>query len=1683
MRWNLISLINIVAQRQFLLFAILIFGIGLPLELLAQDEDSTPQRGLTPTGSYLTGEIETISTQNGNLMLNIPLVTMPKGRGGSFGSTMRLVYNSKIWDTHHESGMNDQGTQEVDKTILGASDEGGWRYGFKYGLHLFDRRDLYNVAAPQPICPDPAAYYVWKLYVIFPDGSHHEFRPTGFPLAAGYSYIRPDGWATDCSTGVEQPSVSGPMTYFNVDGTYAKLEFAHDSDSNWWNNSWTLYLADGGRVSCNPATSGAQTIMDRNGNSITIQDITLSTGHLASQVADPLGRLMLIEHYSSNVDWIYLLENSSSTTPLNKWTVNWRTIVVNKTYISGASAHDVVSESFYVADQILLPSELPGNLRYAFDYNAGTANPSYGWGEVSSIILPPGTSSNGAQVTYAYNYDNSNNNFASSLILKNRPIQKNESCRLEYDGTTQSNTETWTYGSTLNSLLVTGPDGGILEEFYEQSAPPLSWNHKQLFKTSQSNGRVVERLWLPNTPYGEYDANPYVKTEFTSIRNSSGTLTKTAIKDYNYDKNGNMSRLAEYDWVDYGTVPRDGNGRPTGVPASAPLKRVVTNTYNNATPDATNTTTDSANAYHKSTCPYLRNAIATQETASDTQTLSRAEFTYDNASTTGNLTQLRSWDSAQGSLIRPLSSGNSITVQHQYDGYGNRTYTTDARGYQTHWTYGVINGFSGLYPTQVEVAINDPSMKRTSTMGYNFARGWLIRNTDVDNNVATSTSYDVLGRPTLVRAAEGKSEETQTATTYNDLKRRVIVRPDLNTVGDGSLISIGHFDELGRVRLSRQIEDGNLPSDTDETTGIKVQTRYRQSAGYRYTLVSNPYRAAYSNGAGSETTMGWILSQTQLDSSGNRVLLLQTISYSGAALPAPWDSNSTTTGTVTAVPDGFYTTVTDQASKVRRSKVDGLGRLIEVTEDPSGLAYVTTYTYDALSNLTQVTQGSQPRTFNYSSLSRLTSATNPESGTMSYQYDGNGNLTQRTDARGTVTAYVYDPLNRLTNRNYTVAGSTTATANVTYTYDGTGTNFKGRLRSVGTGDSTTNFTQYDALGRVLASSQATPSSGGQTYTFGYTYNRAGALKTETFPSGRIVTSGYDPAGRLNGVTGQKSGESNKTYTTSFTYSPQGAVGVMKLGNLWEHSNFNSRLQPTQIGLGTSSTDSSKLRLDYGYGTTNNNGNALSQGITIGTTSFSQSYEYDALNRLLSAREGSNWSQTYAYDRYGNRAVTAGSSYETGSAMIPVALTEFNTASNRFTSPSVYDSAGNLTNDKVARTMAYDAENRQTQFNAGLGISSYAYDGDGRRVRKVYNGETTVFVYDALGRLAAEYKNSAVSGAGGTTYIAQDHLGSNRVTTDSTGNIKSRHDYFPFGGEIISTIGSRSSITGYSVTDPLRFRYTSKERDTESGLDYFLARYHSAAQGRFTSVDPAFLFKADLDMPQKWNRYVYVLNNPFFYVDPDGRRTIIYGGTFNGGASWGQPGTAFNAAVSRTFCEQAKVMMWSGDNNIYARKRAALELAIETATVGSGELLNIVSHSHSKNIVYEYTQLPGVHKIDNLITLGGPEVNYHMLNPEKVGNYFNVYSVWDSVQSLLGGLEILTFAQKHLTFAGRTNQSAINIDATLYREGNDWRLAGHSDLHNVSIWNQFLEMRILEKNLRLREVVTVTLYNESRNNLK
>jgi RHS repeat-associated protein len=93
----------------------------------------------------------------------------------------------------------------------------------------------------------------------------------------------------------------------------------------------------------------------------------------------------------------------------------------------------------------------------------------------------------------------------------------------------------------------------------------------------------------------------------------------------------------------------------------------------------------------------------------------------------------------------------------------------------------------------------------------------------------------------------------------------------------------------------------------------------------------------------------------------------------------------------------------------------------------------------------------------------------------------------------------------------------------------------------------------------------------------------------------------------------------------------------------------------------------------------------------------------------------------------------------------------------------------------------------------------------------------------------------------------------------------RHDYAPFGEEITDAEGQ--------IQYGDRKLFTGHERDTETTLDYFGARYYRSDIGRFTTVDPELNVNAALLDPQRWNRYGYARNNPLRYTDPDGRAIV------------------------------------------------------------------------------------------------------------------------------------------------------------------------------------------------------------------
>ena len=335
-------------------------------------------------------------------------------------------------------------------------------------------------------------------------------------------------------------------------------------------------------------------------------------------------------------------------------------------------------------------------------------------------------------------------------------------------------------------------------------------------------------------------------------------------------------------------------------------------------------------------------------------------------------------------------------------------------------------------------------------------------------------------------------------------------------------------------------------------------------------------------------------------------------------------------------------------------------------------------------------------------------------------------LTSKTDARGVTATLTYDALNRIVTKSY--SDSTPAAR---YCYDGqvydTASSLcvtpgsaiaysTGRLTGQGVqGVGATNFTSFDQLGRVLASEQKTyTGTAYSTYTFAYSYNLDGSLKSQTYPSGRVVDFTYDDSGRPSSVQEPNSGPS---YLASVVYAAHGGVDNMQLGNLLvEQTCYNDLLQPVARRLGDATSSgcavqpsTDLLHLGFGYGAaTTNNGNMMQQTIWApdngsgAAWQVTQDYTYDQVNRLATAEEKlggvPQWSRTYDYDHFGNRWVD-GHTGHTLHFATPTLQSDIDAATNRLTGTGItYDNAGNLTahpHITPGGWMTYDANNKMT----------------------------------------------------------------------------------------------------------------------------------------------------------------------------------------------------------------------------------------------------------------------------------------------------------------------------------------------------------------------------------------------------
>lgn len=832
----------------------------------------------------------------------------------------------------------------------------------------------------------------------------------------------------------------------------------------------------------------------------------------------------------------------------------------------------------------------------------------------------------------------------------------------------------------------------------------------------------------------------------------------------------------------------------------------------------------------------------------------------------GLVTKVQLWTNANG----PSPNLPDISFRHKYDIFGNELKAEvgccSVKIFEFRDTPLTTPPTSAMYWSAPFSATDGSGPTLQTNYSYDFNTSFLKSQTD-PNGLVTSYAPDPAMRLRTV--------------TYPKLTGDTNANPTLDTFFADASNSLSNTDTL-TYQSKFTYFDGS-------TQKVQISSQWLDGAGQsiRQGSASGPTIASFDATKVVYDELGRLRKSTNpyntTNSDGNTTGLPNPTVYDYDGLSRAMTVTLPDSSTITRAYNGAVTTVTDQAGRQRQSETDGLGRAIRVTEmDTSNqLAWNTTYGYDKNDNLTLVNQGDQTRAFKYDSLSRMTYERTPEEdATISdgtniwsahYTYTSFDALSTRQDSRGVVTNYSYDGINRLYQVGYTLPNpnpnNVLATATVNITYGSTAPKL-GNVEEVKQTDSQNivpwkeNYS-YDSLSRMLSKTVSFDNQA-YAYTTGYGYNQAGQLTQMTYPSSRVVKFGFDDRGRL-----QKVGDGNSTtrYISSMSYQPSQQVGSISLNNgVTENYSYSAdRLQMTSQTATKSGSTLMSLTYNYvaaksrsgGVGTGNANTGQLMDitGSQINGQQRNESYNYDPVARLTQA-SGFYAQRNYTYDRWGNRTAISGGASQTVAMQQPGGGVTNNRIASVNSGPSyTYDASGNSTYD-AAHNYGYDGESRIVTVDSG---ATYFYDTANRRVKKVAGGYTTYYVWEGS-NVVAEYGNVPV-GSGGTRFYHADPL-SNRMITDGSGVVKGTMDNLPFGED------------GGVVGENEKHRFTSYERDGETGTDYAMNRQYSNGTGRFTRPDP---IGGSIANPQSFNRFAYTIGDPINLVDPFGLLFAAPGG--------------------------------------------------------------------------------------------------------------------------------------------------------------------------------------------------------------
>ena len=1103
--------------------------------------------GLPSTGVFSGGSIDSVQLQNGNLHVDIPLLHLP---GIGMDTDIHFVNDTQLFNTTQVTYGSASSPQQWTQITMG-------RNGFAQVSDPLSGVLKFGTHQENWTCPAPVNggywggvfYYLNYMNFTDPDGTGHTFPVSGYELGPGApgSGSNPDGEVGSCIPGelISLDSYSQDATGYNLTltgaGSVVSLTDKHGRQYTLGGPGGSGMV--GAWLTPNPVTSpppggtsevvgppiiqysGLAKVEDSNGNMISVGALPSSPFYTQCESAycftDTVGRTIMEtgssgfnmslvgEAYANEPQKISYVDQTNTPRTIS---ITYAPVTIDLPLLcmgnTGTCGVQIGTPAAPVVTYLPASIMLQNGDTYTINYLPDSL------GEISSITLPTG-----GTISYMWGGVTPIGSGIMGRQVLSRTVTANG----------QSSTWQFQYPvASVSTRTVTDPNMndtaytfGSLNANCGSPSPLVT--QEVSYNGSQSANNPIATKTIGYTFYGSYLANgTYLPTSDILTWNSSGLTTET---DTTYDgappagascsggpptvtTKGNVASKVVYD---YGSAGSGTHGallsntqycylyNPFGKTQTCPASPNASlysaaniadrvsqvSVYNSASALVAQTTT----AYDQF-----------QQFPSWQNSLMSAGWTTNHDNTNYGIgTTLRGLPTSVSKCSGPSSAPctASITTFADYNILGQPTMTVDGKVFPTSYTYSnsaaPLNVDSGAAFLTTTTMPSTGTVSHVTTQYQDVNTGLMIAKSDQNKNL-TEQTYDPRMRPWVTTRPDGGTT-TNAYPNQNQIITTVVESPSPNKVTTTNLDGVG-----------RKVSVSTATTPIDTICGsLTVNTAYDLLS--RVNAVSNPHCNS------SQATDGW--TQYAYDAIGR---LTTKTNPDGSA--QTWSINGN-------VIDSY-----DEVGNHWRRTYNAADWLTQVKEPPGTTSssaaptLETDYSYDTLGNLLTVNQwggpsgssGDHVRIFTYDALSRLLSAYNPETGTISYLYDNNSNVLKKTDNRGISINYAYDALNRVLSKSYS-----DSTPPVSFTYDKSSipgnSNDIGELTqaTVSNGSTvlaTTSTYAYDPMGRLRNEQQCTPANCGvSTYNLAYGYDLGGKTISATFPSNAPTSGSTTPAGQ------------------------------------------------------------------------------------------------------------------------------------------------------------------------------------------------------------------------------------------------------------------------------------------------------------------------------------------------------------------------------------------------------------------------------------------------------------------------------------------------------------------------------------------------------------------------------------------